>query len=442
MTDDSGPRAVHLPSLIALVVANMVGTGIFTSLGFQLVSLRSPFVLMTLWTLGGVLAFCGALCYAELGASLRRSGGEYHFLTRIYGRPVGFLAGWVSATAGFAAPVALAAMAFGSYLHRLFPPLPAQLLAALVVGAVTWVHLVRPSVGLRFQNSLTTIKVTAIVGLIAIGLWRGTLPVHAMPVPGDGAQLLSSPFAISLVFVMYAYSGWNAATYVISEVDEPQRNIPRSLLYGTGLVTLLYLGLTWTFLRTTPAEQMVGQTEVGLIAARSILGDKLGGAMGALIAVLLLSTISAMIRVGPRVLKVMGEDHPSLAVLAGTSTDGIPHRAVLMQSLLSLLLVATGTFERVLVYAQFSLLACTFLAAFGVLLLRWREPALPRPFKVWGHPLTTLLFLATTLWMMVFVVRDKPFESLMGLSTLAAGLVVYLFVATPLKSLFQASSAK
>ncbi len=439
MTDTSGPRAVHLPSLIALVVANMVGTGIFTSLGFQLVSLRSPFVLMALWTLGGLLAFCGALCYAELGASLRRSGGEYHFLTRIYGRPVGFLAGWVSATAGFAAPIALAAMAFGSYLHRLYPPLPARLLAALVVGVVTWVHLMRPTIGLRFQNSLTTVKVIAILGLIAVGLWRGNLAMSPLPAPGDTAQLFSSPFAISLVFVMYAYSGWNAATYVISEVDEPQRNIPRSLLYGTGLVTLLYLGLTWTFLRTTPAEQMVGQTEVGLIAARSILGERLGSAMGALIAVLLLSTISAMVRIGPRVLKVMGEDHPSLAVLAGTNTSGIPTRAVLMQSLLSLALVATGTFDRVLVYAQFSLLACTFLAAFGVLLLRWREPALPRPFRVWGHPVTTLLFLTVTMWMMVFVVRDKPFESLMGLGTLAVGLVVYLFVATPLKSLLPSS---
>lgn len=428
MSITSGPRAVRLTSLIALVVANMVGTGIFTSLGFQLLGLRSPFVLMALWALGGLLAFCGALCYAELGASLRRSGGEYNFLTRIYGRPVGFLAGWVSATAGFAAPVAVAAMAFGTYLHALFPAFPAQLLAALVITLVTWVHLARAHVGEGFQNSLTAVKVLAIVGLIAAGLRHGAVPLSLLPGPGDGAQLLSAPFAISLVFVMYAYSGWNAATYVISEVEDPQRNIPRSLLIGTGIVTLLYLGLTWTFLRSTPPGQMAGQVEVGLIAARSILGERLGGIMGGLIAVLLLSTISAMIRVGPRVLKVMGEDHPALAALAGTATNGIPRRAVVLQSLLSLALVATGTFERVLVYAQFTLLACTFLAALGALLLRWREPDLPRPFRMWGYPVTPLLFLLVTLWMMTFVVRHKPVESLMGLGTLAAGLVIHVLL--------------
>jgi APA family basic amino acid/polyamine antiporter len=429
MTSGENPAPKHsvsLFSLIALVVANMVGTGVFTSLGYQLAGLRSGFVLLALWVLGGICALCGALCYAELGTALCRSGGEYNFLTRIYARPVGFLAAWISATAGFAAPVALAAMALGSYMHRMYPSLDPPLVAQGVIAVITALHLLRPTIGETFQNTFTIAKVAIIALLIGIGLFHA--PAAGMSFraqPGDITLMTSSPFAISLVFVMFAYSGWNASTYVISEVKTPQRNIPRSLVLGTVLVTGLYLGLNWIFLRTTPAEKLIGQTEVGLVVANHILGSRYGAWMGMGIALLLVSSISSMVRVGPRVAQTVGQDYPLFGLFSATSRYGIPHWAVLFQGLLSVLLVATGTFERVLVYAQFSLLLCTFLAALGVLILRFTQPDLPRPYRTWGYPITPLVFLGITAWMMAYVIKDKPRESLMGLGTILTGLLAY-----------------
>ncbi|HLO65368.1 MAG TPA: APC family permease [Holophaga sp.] len=419
------PR-VSVVTLTALVIANMVGTGVFTSLGFQLMSLNSGFVLLLLWFVGGCCAFCGALCYAELGAALARSGGEYHFLTRIYGRSIGFLAGWVSATTGFAAPVALAAMALGSYVNRVFPGLNATGVGLSVIALVTLLHLLRPAVGTAFQNGFTLLKVVLILVVIALAVLHGApSPMSFAPRPGDMALVAGPGFAISLVFVMYAYSGWNASTYVASEAVNPARDIPRSLLVGTAAVMALYLGLNWAFLRTTPAAELTGRTEVGLIAIGHMVGPRLARFLGGAIALLLVSTISSMVRVGPRVTKTMGEDYPILGFLARTNADGAPWAAILFQSGLSVVLVLSGSFERVLVYAQFLLLLCTLLAAFGVILLRLREPALPRPYHTWGYPVTPVVFLATTLWMMAWVVKDKPRESLLGLTTATVGMVLF-----------------
>jgi APA family basic amino acid/polyamine antiporter len=432
-SEQGGP--VTLVPATAVVVGNMVGTGVFTSLGFQVLGIQSGFALLMLWILGGLFALCGAFCYGELAATIPRSGGEYHFLSRIYHPAAGFLAGWISVTVGFAAPVALVAMAFGKYFAEIaaIPGMSASSVklsvsCALVV-IVTAVHLVHIGVGSRFQSIFTTLKVVLIVVLIAAAVWLGeSQGVSFLPARGDFAQMFSEPFAVSLVFVMYAYSGWNAATYVLNEVKEPRRTVPRALVLGTALVMLLYVGLNAAFLHSTPMSAMEGKEEVGLVAAQHLFGTKGGNLMGALICLGLVSALSAMTWAGPRVAQMIGDDYRALRFLAIRSRAGIPVVAVLCQSAVALLLLCTSSFKEVLVFVEFLLLLSSVLTVGGVFWLRFREPELERPLKTWGYPVTPALFIGVCLWMMVYVARAHPVQTLWGVAILGGGLGVFVLV--------------
>ncbi|GAA4000692.1 amino acid permease [Hymenobacter fastidiosus] len=420
------PYKISFLAGTAIVIANMVGTGVFTSLGFQVLGIQSGFVLLMLWVVGGLIALCGALCYGELAAAMPRSGGEYHYLSQIYHPAVGFLSGWVSATVGFAAPTALAAMALGRYAASVWPALNPRVLSVVVVLALTAVHATSRRAGSRLQVIITGVKVLVLVLFIAAGLATNQpQAISFVPFAADWQQLLSPAFAMSLVYVSYAYSGWNAAVYLTGEIAEPRRNLPRILLAGTAVVLLLYVGLNFVFLYSTPVPQLAGQLEVGYVAARQLFGPAIGRLMGAVIAGLLVSTVSSMIFAGPRIVQVMGEDLPALRGLAVVSKAGIPIRAMLLQTALTLVFVLTGTFEKVLLYAGFVLSLFTFLTVLGLFVLRVRRPDLPRPYRAWGYPLTPLLFLALSGWTLVFILRDKPLESLYGLLTLLGGLLVY-----------------
>ena len=253
----------------------MVGTGVFTSLGFQVADLPSAFVILSLWMLGGVVALSGALSYAELAAALPRSGGEYHFLSRIFHPALGFLAGWTSATVGFAAPIALSAMAFGTYAKAFAPGVSPLLLSLALVWGTSAVHFTGLRRGSAFQNWFTFLKVALIVAFIVAGFVVRPAPaVSFLPAQHDWRLMTGSAFAIALVFVMYSYSGWNASTYIVSEIRDPKRNVPRSVFLGTLAVLVLYVALNAAFLRTTPMPAMAGQLEVGLIAGRQIFGGR------------------------------------------------------------------------------------------------------------------------------------------------------------------------
>jgi APA family basic amino acid/polyamine antiporter len=411
-----------------IVVANMIGTGVFTSLGFQVAAIRSDFALVFLWALGGLAALCGALCYAELAAALPRSGGEYHFLSRIYHPAIGFIAGWVSATVGFAAPIAIAAIAFGDYCKPFFPGVPPMLVALFVAWLVTAIHLAGVRTGEIFQNVSTVLKVVLILVLIVAGLFFRRSQALDLGIHTDTLQaLVSGPFAVSLVFVMYSYSGWNAATYITGEVRNPAKNVPWALLVGTAIVIVLYVLLNSVFLLTTPRQTLSGQVEVGLLAGQAIFGPVGGAVVSALIALGLVASISAMTWIGPHVTKTMAEDLPTLRIFGRVSKNGTPYVAMLFQLIMITFLIATATFNTVLVYIQFSLLFCSFLTVLGLIVLRVREPNLERPYKVWAYPITPVIFLAITLHMMIHVVRERPVESLMGFGTVLAGLIVFFF---------------
>ncbi len=411
-----------------IVVANMIGTGVFTSLGFQIASIHSDVALIALWIFGGVAALCGALCYAELAAAIPRSGGEYRFLSRIYHPAVGFMAGWVSATVGFAAPIALAAMAFGHYLIALVPIGSPLLLSLAIVWVITIIHSTGIHTGAAFQNISTIVKLVLILAFIVAGfLVSEKQPLQLVPSGSDLTSIISGPFWVSMFYVMYSYSGWNAASYITGEVRNPSKNVPWALFIGTVFVAVLYVLLNFVFLLTTPKAALAGQLQVGEIAGEAIFGSIGGKVASASISLGLIASISAMAWIGSRITKAMADDLKNLRFFGRTNRQNTPYVALLLQAFIISALILTSTFEAILVYIQFSLLLCSFLTVLGLIVLRFREPRLTRPYRVWFYPITPVVFLAMTLYMMYRVLLEKPTESILGLLTVLAGLIVYFF---------------
>ena len=410
----------------AIVVADMVGVGVFTSLGFQVSDIPSGFSLLLLWIVGGVVAICGAFCYAELATMFPRSSGEYNFLRRIYHPAFGFVAGWLSATVGFAAPIALAAMAFGIYFKSIIPGAPPLLLGFCITWLAALVHLGGVRFGGAYHNAWTALKLALIVVFIIAGFAFGDVQsISFAPSAADLTYIAGAPFAISLVFVMYSYSGWNAATYIVGEVREPARNLPRALFAGTAIVVVLYVALNAVFLITTPMKELAGQIDVAIVAGKHVFGELGGRVVGAVISLGLVSSISAMTWIGPRVTMTMGEDVPMLRLFSRKSKRDAPTIAIIFQLVISNLLLLTQSFEAVLDFIQFSLTFCSFFAVLGVIKMRITHPNLARPYRAWGYPVTPLIFLGVTFFIMYYLVVNRPLQSLAGFAMMSAGLVIY-----------------
>ena len=415
---------------VTVVIANMIGTGVFTSLGFQLLEIQSGFIILMLWFIGGLTALCGALTYAELGSALPRSGGEYNFLSRIYHPGAGFVSGWISATIGFAAPSALVAITFGTYMASAVPGLSPTWLAALLIVVLAGVHSSNRRASGGTQRAFTYLKV-GLIGTFCILTWalvETPQDIRLLPARGDGALLASGAFAVALIYVNYAYTGWNAATYLLDELERPAQTLSKILLTGTGIVLVLYLLLNFSFLYAAPVDAMAGRIEIGYIAARFVLGESGAAIMGMVLALLLVSTVSAMTLAGPRVLQVVGQDFRIFRLLARTNADGVPRVAILFQSALALGFVLTASFESILVFAGFTLGISSALTVAGVFVLRLREPSLKRPYRVPLYPIPPLIFLAVTGWTLVYITIARPLESLAGLAIIGLGVVCYFAV--------------
>ncbi|HNW99515.1 MAG TPA: amino acid permease [Bacteroidales bacterium] len=431
MKSNSSILKIGVVTATAIVIANMVGTGVFTSLGFQVLGVKSIFSLLMLWVIGGIMALCGAFSYSELGSAIPRSGGEYTYLSKIYHPVLGFLSGFVSVFVGFAAPIALAAMALGGYFCTVFPECDKVWVGAIVVVLITIVHSTNLMVGSRFQNVVTSLKVLLIFVFIACGFVLGSHEnISIAPAANSFSEIISMPFAISLIYVSYAYSGWNASAYIASEIDKPQRNLPRSIITGTIVVMLLYVLLNFIFLYTVPISGMQDAQgnpviEIGSLSATNIFGITGGNIMSMIISILLISTISSMVFAGPRVTMVIGEDISSLKFFARKNKKNIPVIAIITQSIIALVFIFTSTFDFVLTYLGFTLTLFTTLTVIGVFVLRAKQPDLPRPFKTWGYPVTPIIFIGLNFWILYFTVSGKPEVALAGLITISAGLIFY-----------------
>jgi APA family basic amino acid/polyamine antiporter len=282
-----------------------------------------------------------------------------------------------------------------------------------------------------FQNASTFVKLLLIAALIGAGFFVSSRQqISFLPAAGDKGAILNGAFAVALVYVMYSYSGWNASAYISSEIKRPEKVVPRSLLVGTSLVIVIYVLLNAIFLATTPSEEMKGQLEVALIAGKHIFGENGGRFAGAIICLGLVAAISAMTWIGPRVTMSMGEDHWLLRWLGRKNEHGIPMNAVLLQLLFVNLLLLTQRFQDVVRYTQFSLLLCSLLAVLGVIVLRFRNPEMRRPYRVWLYPIPPIVFSIITIWMMFYLLRSHTAESLAGLATALSGVLLYFCAGT------------
>ena len=420
-------RNLGLVTTMSFVISSMVGTGVFTSLGFQLLDINNIFAVLLVWVAGGIIALCGSLVYSELGAAMPRSGGEYHYLSKIYHPLLGFLSGWVSITVGFAAPAALSCMALGKYLMFVLNFASPQYIAITVLIILTLLHTYDVKAGGRFQTVFTSFNIILILVFVICGffvtpkLQDFSIPLHQF----SWADILSPGFAISLFYVSYAFSGWNSSAYIASEIRNPQKMIPRSLFLSTLVVTILYVLLNFVFLRTAPVQDLKGNVEVGNISAQHIFGHTGGSIMSVLISILLVSSVSSFIFVGPRVAQVMGEDIRMLKLLSFKSKRGTPLISIIFQSLISLVLIITMTFESILLCVSFILTLFTFATVLGVFVHRIKFKEAERPYKTWGYPFVPLIFLGSSAWALWFLITTHTKESIFGFLVLLAGSVFY-----------------
>jgi basic amino acid/polyamine antiporter, APA family len=433
-------QAVSTWPAAALVISNMIGTGVFTSLSFQISGFsgglgNSVFPIVLLWMVGGLLALCGALCYAELATALPRSGGEYNFLSRIYHPAVGFCTGLCSATIGFAAPIALSAQAFGQYFCSAFPGLAhivpnhtEHLMALLLIIGATAAHLRSLRFTGVFQATATAMTVLLILAFVIFGFaTTPKQPVTFAPEMADTKLIFSTAFFSSLVWVMYSYSGWNAAAYIVEEVRNPAKALPRALILGTAFVTLLYVAVNAVFLYTTPLVALAGaKMEVAHVSGVQIFGASGARITSGLICIGLIANVSGMMWVGSRVTEAIGATYPKLGLLGKTSSTRVPYVALVYQFAIVFSLLFLPA-EDILNYVGSVLLFWSLLAVLGVIVLRLREPALLRPYKTWGYPVTPLIFATITISCLVKNSQFHLHDTLIGAATVLIGIPIYLW---------------
>lgn len=448
----AGARATSSPALerrlgpydgAAIVVSNVIGSGIFFVPILVAGLISDARVMLMVWLIGGLLAFAGAMAYAELAALRPHAGGEYVYLRDAYGPAAGFLSGWTSFVAGFSGAIAAGAIALADYTGRFIPaaadatplltiPLPAiplivsrkTLVALTVLVALTFVHVRGLALGRVVQNALAGIKVSALLVFVALGFGLGNGSPSGLATAGTAG---ATPLLLALIPIMFTYSGWNAGAYVAEEVRSPERNVPLALGLGTVAVIVIYLGLNCLFLYAlTPME--LASVQGGLIdtVAERLFGVVAGGLLAAFTIVSIAASMSAMMIAGPRVYFAMARD----GVFAPTAGHvhpkfHAPAHAIVAQAIWSGVLVLSGTLSQLVSYTGFAIVLFSAAAVGAVFVLRRREPHVPRTFRAWGYPWAPATFVIASILMLVNEIWRSPQTSLVGLAVIAAGIPVY-----------------
>jgi basic amino acid/polyamine antiporter, APA family len=424
----TGQTKYKLSVGITIVIANMIGTGVFTSLGYQVGPLPSGFSILILWALGGIVALCGAFTYAEIASSFKKSGGEYYYLGQIFHPALGFAAGWISLLVGFAGAISAVAIAIGEYAHELLG-IPVKFIAVGAIVLISAVHWFGVKAGGVAQNFLTSLKLILIaVFCIAPFFVSGVSlsSVSFLPHAIDTQLIFSSSFAISLVYVVYAYSGWNAAAYIAGNLEEPEKNLPRSLIIGTLVVVTVYILLNGTFLYVSDFTELENKNDIGNVVAFKLFGSTIGSVFAGLFSVALLSTLSAMTIAGPRVLEAMGEDYPKLQKFSATNRYHMPYISIIVQGVWSIFLVMVSSFKEIIQYISVSLSVFAMLTVIGIFIVRKKYPN--SPFRMPLYPLPPIFFIAVTCWMIYFEFTKNPAVILYSIGTILSGLLVFQWV--------------
>ncbi len=440
MAEEKLQRKLGLFPSTNIVIANMIGAGIFTTSGLLMLGLNDPLLMVALWFVGGIIALCGALSYGELGAAMPGAGGEYLFLTKLFHPLFGFLSGWVSFIVGFSAPIAASAMGFSEYFLRALPALPewlsnagimnvkmtGKLISISVILIFTFIHYRGIKTGARIQNVLTVLKVLLIVVLIFAGLLSGKGDIGNFSrdsISGNGFAGWKT-IGLSLMWIMFAYSGWNASTYLGAEIKNPSKTLPRSLIYGTGIVILLYLALNILYVYGINPEEMKGVISVGGLAMGNLFGKSAEVLFSLLIAFALFSSLSAFIILGPRVYYSMAKDGLFFKSVAKIHPKfQVPANSIILQALIAVILVLSGSFEQVLTYMGFSLGIFPILTVIGVWKLRKNNP---EALRLKGFPVPQIIYVAAGVLILVLSFLERPLESSIALLTVLIGIPAYM----------------
>lgn len=405
----------------AIVISNMVGTGVFTSLGYQVPELHNTFTIILLWTIGGILALIGAFIYAELGAHFKQSGGDYIYLSRTYHPIMGYITSWVSLIVGFSGPIALAALAMAKYLG--FENERSTAILIIIIIAVFQCFSLK--VSSRFQNIFAVLKVAFIIVLILIGISISPSPTNALLWDNSWTHEIIVPaFASSLVFVTYAYTGWNSASYIVEEIEKPKVNLPKALIIGTVFVTVSYVLVNFVFLKHASIEQMEGKEDIANIAFTNILGVRGVKWISYLIALQLVSTISGYLWVGSRVTQATAKENHLWSYLGKENKNRIPICAVVAHTLISILIILSGKFEEIFIYTAFVLQLLSTAAVSTSLFIKKKDRVL---FKGNIFLLMPVIFLLFSFYILYFTFVNHPRESIIGLGIIGAGLTLYFF---------------
>lgn len=435
---------------LSTVIANMIGVGVFSSLGFQVVSFENGgipdgFSILLIWLLGGLIALCGAFTYSEVATTLKRSGGEYVYLSKLYHPSIGFASGWISLVVGFAGAIASAGLAIGKYsapalgvdVSRavdLFGfELSIQKISAIgVILFLSSIHLFGTKVGGLVQSLLTAFKIALILVFCFAPFFIVPADIPAAtnlyPTETSLSVIFSFSFASALVWVMYAYSGWNAVVYIAGNVENPIKTIPFVLIGGTLLVTILYVLLNASFMSVATFEEMAGKEDIGNIVALKLFGEKFEGVFSAIFSFALFSTMSAMIIAGPRVSEQIGNDFSFFKKIAVKNASGTPVYAILLQTLISIALVLFSSFQELIQTLGITLSFFSLLTVLGIFIIRKKYSAEDRPVQTWGYPFTPILFILATLWMIFSFVLMDPVKIWYAACAIIPGVVVYFLV--------------
>lgn len=393
----------------------MIGTGVFTTTGFLLADLHSRWLVLAAWTVGGFVALLGALCYGALASRIPESGGEYVFLARTIHPAAGYLAGWASLLVGFSAPLAAASAGFGEYLRPVAGGVDPRWPGTILLLVFTVAHALHVRLGTLVQNASVLLKLAFLSLFLAMGAWKMQIPAESAPAPTN-----SGAFAVSLVWISFSYSGWNAAIYMSSEIRDASRTTPRAMLLATSVVMVVYLALNSLIVFSAPASALVGQVDVAAIAARHLGGPMWENAITAIVTLALATSVSSLVMSGPRVYARMAADGylPKLLIPEGT----VPRAAILFQSTIAIVLLWTTTFKALLTYIGFTLSLSTAATVVGLIKLRRLEG---EKMKVPGWPWAPVLFVMFVLFSASFTILRQPVEAAFGGATLLLGLVAY-----------------
>jgi APA family basic amino acid/polyamine antiporter len=426
----------------------MIGGGIFTTTGFLAGDLGTPGLVLAIWVVGAVCALCGAFCYTELGINFPSSGGEYVYLTRAFGPTWGFMTGWVSFFAGFSAPIAFSALAFSDYLGHFFPAVQqenarvlggsgewtfhfggAQLVACALILLFTALNVIGVQRVARIQNVLTSVKVLVLATFVVLwfAVGNGDWGHFSMNATRTASTPIFAQFAVSLFFIYLAYSGWNAATYVAEELKQPSRTLPLALAVGTGVVAVLYIALNLVFIYAAPLEDMKGKIAVGAFAASRLFGPEVAGVFAALMALSLMSTVNAMVTIGPRVYYAMAKNGAFLSVAAKVDPRWhTPVAAIVAQGICAMVMTVTP-FPQLVIYIGFTLNFFAVMSVASLFLLRRRPGWQKLRVVSFAYPLIPVLFLVVGVWITIQGAQLKPFVSLATVVTVLTGALVYHF---------------